>query len=149
MPIDAGSSQDTAKNEPELSMNGTAFGYRVEAMWDDKEPQQIGAQLFTRDWKQVHFDHGQSGVPIGHRFEATWLDASHCYSQPSAEALRWWFIAAAAADPKGLGAWRLRTRLVQYRVVYSIAATRETTDYETHSERRVIKTTESQQEAKP
>ena len=119
------------------------MGYRVEAMWDDDEPQKIGDQLFTRHWKAVHFDRGQCGVPIGRRFEAAWLDASHCYSQSAAEALRWWFIAAAGAAPDGLGAWRLRTRLAEYRIVYSITATRESERYETHSEHRVIKTDES------
>jgi hypothetical protein len=138
---------DEKKKEPDTSMSGTMTGYRVEAMWDDKEPLKIGDQMFTREWKLVRFASGQCGVPIGHRFEAAWLDQTHCYSQSAAEALRWWFIAAAAADPNGFGAWRLRTRLVRYSIVYSVAATRETEGYETHSERRVVKTDESSSEA--
>lgn len=117
-----------ATKEPDTSASGTTHGYRVEAMCDSDDPMTVSGQTLTRKWKIVHFNESAHGVPISEKFDRHWLAATHTYSYATAQALRWWFHAAAAADRDMLSsflAMALHTRIVKYAVKYDVSATRE------------------------
>lgn len=118
----------------ESSANGGITGYRVEAMHDSPNPIAVSGQMFTRDWKIVHFAEGACGVPAGPSFNQPWLSAGHCFSYQAAQALRWWLHASAEAE--NMSGICLRSRIVKFAIKYSIAVTRETEHCEINGEDR-------------
>jgi len=97
--------------------SGADVGYTVEARHNYIRPCKIGNQMFDNRWQQVEFEGGPHGVPtmtIGHRA----LHLGFLLPYNAAQALRWWFVAAAEAGEIG-GALCLETRLVKHKLKYS------------------------------
>ena len=96
--------------------SGTTFGYVVEARYMYREPAIINGAVCDKEWREVRFDKGTVGVPARRYSHHTQEHGLFDFAQ--AEALRWWFLAAAEASVV-MGMICLETRLVQYQVEYT------------------------------
>ncbi len=94
------------------SGTGGDRAYFVEARFNYHEPCEICGQLMDKEWRRIHFSKGPIGIP-GPQFPnlASTNLGLHSYAQ--AEALRWWFLAAADTNHDTLC---LETRLVEVEV---------------------------------
>jgi hypothetical protein len=102
---------------PSLAGNssGTVYGYSVEAkIIDGGGPDVINDQLFSdAGWTRVEFnDDSPIGVPNA-RHRSDFVAITGYYHYETAQALRWWFVAAA---PNNFG---LQTRLVKHEIKYT------------------------------
>lgn len=120
-----GTEKEITETKVDTSQTGTAYGYRVEAMYDYIAPVAIGDAIYDKEWRTVHFREGHPGVPLGHRYERAWFDSANCMSYESAEALRWWFMAECKAGPQMI--FCMRTRLVKVEIKYHFEAKRVAT----------------------
>lgn len=103
---------------------GTELGYSIEARHNYTEPRKIGGKIYDNRWREVpHWDapHGY-GIPKP-RYESFSRQASRLLSRSEAEALRWWFICGAQAEPGPSGAICLETRIVEHKVKYEYSVT--------------------------
>ncbi len=95
------------------SGSGTDSGYTVEARYASHRPEMICGQMLDNRWSTLRFDKAPIGVP-----SQTWPVSVPGYlSFEAAQALRWWFIAQARADYRGM--FCLETRLVRHKIKYS------------------------------
>lgn len=100
------------------SGSGTDTAYSVQARMAYITPKVVAGQLLDLRWTKIHFDPARNGVPVREglfpQFRTLGL-----LSYQAAQAMRWWFIAAAAKDHDHLC---LETRLVEHEVKYSYSA---------------------------
>lgn len=110
---------------------GSGVGYTVEARYNSDDARVICGMPLTRKWQHVSTTRAPSGVPT----EQVCLGMTPFFegvlNYPAAQALRWWFIAAAAVEHNDL---LLETRLVEHRCEYTwkdttIRAVNETDGY--------------------
>jgi len=88
-------------------------GYSVEALYDFYDPRKIGKQIFDKSWRTVQFDEAQVGVPQSN--SSIYKKNQHgLYTYCGAQALRWWFHAAAEINHDNIC---LATRLVKHTIV--------------------------------
>ena len=106
------------EEKPCRTGSGTTIGYSVEARMNYSRPETILGTAYDNRWQRVQIVAGDSGVPMK---RSPALDHVDLYSFETAEALRWWFIAAAEASRIG-GSLCIETRLVRHRVEYSYSA---------------------------
>jgi hypothetical protein len=106
------------------SGSGRTFAYTVEARLMFHKPEQFGDIILDKDWRQIHFKEGSTGIPPGNRYELPELLHAGAYSYEAAQALRWWFMADVHAKSP-TGTLCLETRLVEYRIEFSYKAVPE------------------------
>jgi hypothetical protein len=106
------------RNGIEIKQSGTGSAelYRVEARTTYHSPERVGGQLIDNNWRLVDFAKAPLGVPI-RNFDAGAHEHCGLLNYEAAEALRWWFLAAAHADIAA-GALCIETRLVKVRYHY-------------------------------
>lgn len=110
------------KPEPE-SGSGTFSAYRVEARYMGYEGvTKIGETVLTKEWQHVYFPEASIGVPRCDPYHMPQMVATRTLSYTAAQALRWWFHAAANAER--LGGLCVETRLVVFKIEYSHSALR-------------------------
>lgn len=99
-------------------MNSKMRGFSVEARaaFPKLGPVNVSGQNFDGEWRAVRFeiDPQGRGVPGGLTVEFP-LTMLGLYPYETAQALRWWFLAEARKDFKGM-----ETRLLEHGVEYSI-----------------------------
>jgi hypothetical protein len=100
------------------SGSGTETGWSVEARLNYFTPKSVAGMVLDDRWQTVPFREAALGVPAHRRGSP--LALVHLYEYSAAQALRWWFIAAAAAEIEAIC---LETRLVKHKVAYSYSAT--------------------------
>lgn len=97
------------------SASGSSDGYVVEARLNyNGASRVINGLPLGPTWTPISFEKGRLGVPQGVVFGADRFSSLLAY--PSAEALRWWFVANAAETHDDLC---LETRLVEVRLTFS------------------------------
>jgi hypothetical protein len=106
------------------SCSGTLVGYSVEGRWNYPAPKMFGDQILDKEWRTLKFQEGAGGVPTNGCMssERQYLAQYGLFTQPAAEALRWWFIANAEASEFGM--FCLETRIVKHLIKYSSSAER-------------------------
>jgi hypothetical protein len=113
---------DETKDMVGPASSGTVFGYQVQARSTYSEPQLANGVLLDQRWKTISFSSAPEGfgVPRGDAWD--WqLQATYCYSYAAAQALRYWWLASARLNPGG--GYCIETRLVKFKIDYSIKAT--------------------------
>lgn len=97
----------TDEKKPE-SRGGSSVAFSVEARC--AFPRACGNQIFTKEWARVSFVNGLHGVPSQYDIspEFSWFNV---YPYSTAQALRWWFMAAFPNSGT-------ETRLVEHRVSF-------------------------------
>ena len=103
------------------SASGTETAYTVEARHAYYQPEVIAGHLLDLRWSRIECAPAHGGVPIKEGlfpFHST----LGLLSYQAAQALRWWFIAAAAKDYKHLC---IETRLVEHKITYSYSEVAE------------------------
>lgn len=118
---------------------GTTTGYSVEARVTGR-PTVANGHLLTDKWTRVEFSPSESpcGVPVPGCYDGSGqMVRRGLYSYESAQALRWWFHAAAEEETfrpftgRGAGflarisgnAWAIETRLVRHEIKYNYSVT--------------------------
>lgn len=97
-------------------IHGVEIGYTIEARLNYVFPKTIHGQIFDKEWRQVrNIRKSEDGVPDKDLFGI--LKIAGCFSYASAQALRWWFIAAVEKDSTAIC---LETRLVRHKIKFSI-----------------------------
>lgn len=99
------------------SQSGTGFGYQVQARYMFHEPKEFGGIVLDNRWRTLYFQRSPIGVPTAGEFE-WYLRPCQCMSYQAAQALRWWFVAAAEARDIA-GSLCLETRLLKVKIKYS------------------------------
>jgi hypothetical protein len=112
--------------------SGTTVGYSVEARSTSK-PTLVLGNMIGEKWTRISFSRGEKGVPIPGCWDGSGqLEKLGLFSYESAQAMRWWFLAAAenafVNDATSIripmpSPWRLETRLVRHEVKYQYAVT--------------------------
>lgn len=116
--------------------SGTTVGYSVEAR-STSTPTLVLGNMIGEKWTRISFARGEKGVPIPGCWDGSGqLERLGLFSYESAQAMRWWFLAAAENDfvyaedtpyaPIRLPRprpWNLETRLVRHEVKYQYAVT--------------------------
>ena len=116
--------------------SGTTIGYSVEARSLSK-PTFVLGNMIGEKWTRISFSRGEKGVPVPGCWDGSGqLEKLGLFSYESAQALRWWFLAAAENDFVNAAAtpyapirlpiprpWDLETRLVRHEVKYQYAVT--------------------------
>jgi hypothetical protein len=112
--------------------SGTTIGYSVEARSTAK-PTLVLGNMIGEKWTRVSFSRGEKGVPIPGCWDGSGqLEKLGLFSYESAQAMRWWFLAAAEdsfvndAIPIRIpmpSPWGLETRLVRHEVKYQYTVT--------------------------
>ena len=107
-----------------MSANATGqSGYQVQARYNNHEPKQFGELILDKRWKTLYFPKSPIGVPSRRQWD--WhLGATECLSFPAAQALRWWFMAQCHCEEWG-GGLCVETRIVAFRIEYSVKSTAE------------------------
>lgn len=102
--------------------SGSMKGYSVEARYAYPSPKMFAGNLLDARWSTVQFVETipPFGVPNGRRYSEPWLRNTGLYTYQAAQALRWWFLAAAEAEFSVLC---IETRLVEHDIVYSYGST--------------------------
>ena len=103
------------------SGSGEETAYCVEARFQFPEPQLICGQLFDNRWRRVSFQKDAAGVPSNDSYFAPRVALTGLYSYQSAQALRWWFHAQAAAE--NYSAFCVQSRLVEHKIKYTYETT--------------------------
>lgn len=114
------------------SGSGTTIGYSVEAR-STGQPTFINGNMIGEKWTRLEFPRGEKGVPIPGCYDGSGqLAKLGLFSYPSAQAIRWWFQAAAENDfldeaklvripmPRP---WSIETRLVRHEIKYQYTVT--------------------------
>lgn len=122
------SSLETYPVEPDsfpykgTSGSGGLVAYSVEARYAYPEPKIFAGNLLDSRWRTVHFDKVQPpfGVPAGGRYHQPMLYYTGLYEYQAAQALRWWFLAAAHAE---FSCGCIETRLIEHKIEYSFKST--------------------------
>ena len=96
------------------SGNQTMTAYSVEARYDYATPKQIAGQIFDNRWRRIQFEKANLGVPVGPPYQSEMLEKMSLLSYQSAQALRWWFLAIANAEPAGCLC--LETKIVKHQI---------------------------------
>lgn len=112
--------------------SGTTIGYSVEAR-SNSHPTLVLGHVIGEKWTQISFSRGEKGVPIPGCWDGSGqLEKLGFFSYESAQALRWWFLAAAEDEfvNRAVGLcvplprpWSLETRLVRHEVKYQYTVT--------------------------
>jgi hypothetical protein len=112
--------------------SGTTVGYSVEARSTSK-PTLVLGNMIGEKWTRISFSRGEKGVPIPGCWDGSGqLEKLGLFSYESAQAMRWWFLAAAEdsfvndALPIRIpmpSPWCLETRLVRHEVKYQYTVT--------------------------
>jgi hypothetical protein len=104
------------------SGSGGIKAYSVEARYAYPEPRQVAGNLLDTRWRTIQFVEVSPpfGVPTGRSYHAPWLSLTGLYQYQAAQALRWWFLAAAEAERSCLC---VETRLVEHLIDYSYTST--------------------------
>ena len=100
------------------SRGGNTHGYSIEARTTYPEPQEICGMLLGKDWQQISLCNSPNGVPA-HRSYDFAVSALGYLGYEAAQALRWSFLAQAAASG---GDYCLETRLVKHKIEYKAEA---------------------------
>jgi hypothetical protein len=106
------------------SASGTIRGWSVEARCTLDRPKEFDGLLLDKEWCSVPFKESIVGVPRGSRHDLPILIMTDLFSHEAAQALRWWFVAAAGR--KFFGSLGIETRLVAYTITYSFNVDRVT-----------------------
>ena len=111
---------------------GTTIGYSVEARSTSK-PTLVLGNMIGEKWTRISFSRGEKGVPIPGCWDGSGqLEKLGLFSYESAQAMRWWFLAAAEdsfvndALPIRIpmpSPWCLETRLVRHEIKYQYTVT--------------------------
>lgn len=101
------------------SGSGTETAYTVEARYNYPDPSMIGVQIFDNKWRTVNFDKSQIGIPQCSDY-AKYTKEHGMYGYQAAQALRWWFVAAASMIHKDIC---LETRIVKHVIEHSYSIT--------------------------
>lgn len=114
------------------SGSGTTVGYSIEAR-SVSQPTFILGNMIGEKWTRLDFPRGEKGVPVPGCYDGSGqLARLGLFSYPSAQAIRWWFMAAAENDfindatpiripmPRP---WSLETRLVRHEIKYQYTVT--------------------------
>jgi hypothetical protein len=112
--------------------SGTSVGYSIEARSLSK-PTYILGNMIGEKWTRLEFPRGEKGVPIPGCWDGSGqMNKLGLFSYQSAQAIRWWFIAAAedehvtAATPIRIPMpcpWSIETRLVRHEIKYQYTVT--------------------------
>lgn len=112
--------------------SGTTIGYSVEARSTSK-PTLVLGNMIGEKWTRISFARGEKGVPIPGCWDGSGqLEKLGLFSYESAQAMRWWFLAAAensfVNDATSIripmpSPWCLETRLVRHEIKYQYAVT--------------------------
>jgi hypothetical protein len=94
--------------------SGKEVRYKIEVRTTYSQPSQIGGVLVDNIWRELRMEESQCGVPVRRSFSG---DAHGTLNYEAAQALRWWFMAVAEAEP--LGSLCIETRLVAVQLSYS------------------------------
>lgn len=115
--------------------NGSATysGYSVEAKYNYHEPKSFGSQIFDKTWRRVNFDKSTNGVPSCSSLHEEIVKHGFL-SYQAAQALRWWFHAA--ADAESFSSLCLETRIVKHEIKTSYAITALSCREHVHGEDR-------------
>ena len=102
---------DEIRKDPS-TLNTACRGYTVQARYSRDGAKEICGQTFTDSWSEVRFERGRTGVPISSPGDHA-INVSGLLSYQSAEAMRWWFLANAAAQFNHMC---LETRIIEHAV---------------------------------
>jgi hypothetical protein len=112
--------------------SGTTVGYSVEARSTSK-PTLVLGNMIGEAWTRISFSRGEKGVPIPGCWDGSGqLEKLGLFSYESAQAMRWWFLAAAedsfVNDARLIrvplpSPWCLETRLVRHEIKYQYTVT--------------------------
>lgn len=112
--------------------SGTTIGYSVEARSTAK-PTLVLGNMIGEKWTRISFSRGEKGVPIPGCWDGSGqLEKLGLFSYESAQAMRWWFLAAAEDSfvnddlPIRIlmpSPWCLETRLVRHEIKYQYTVT--------------------------
>jgi hypothetical protein len=112
--------------------SGTTVGYSVEARSTSK-PTLVLGNMIGEKWTRISFSRGEKGVPIPGCWDGSGqLEKLGLFSYESAQAMRWWFLAAAedsfVNDARLIrvplpSPWCLETRLVRHEIKYQYTVT--------------------------
>jgi hypothetical protein len=112
--------------------SGTTVGYSVEARSTSK-PTLVLGNMIGEKWTRISFSRGEKGVPIPGCWDGSGqLEKLGLFSYESAQAMRWWFLAAAedsfVNDARLIrvplpNPWSLETRLVRHEIKYQYTVT--------------------------
>lgn len=100
--------------DPTSSSTSVRTGYRVQARFNYINPAIILGVAYGKEWCELNISPGMPGHDVAMNPRHTALHAEGLFSLEEAEALRWQFLAAAAAERQT--AFCLETRIVAYRV---------------------------------
>lgn len=114
------------------SGSGTTVGYSVEVR-SRSQPTFIDGNMIGEKWTRLEFPRGEKGVPVPGCYDSSGQMAKlGLFSYQSAQAIRWWFQAAAENDfiddatpiripmPRP---WAIETRLVRHEIKYQYTVT--------------------------
>lgn len=104
------------------SASGTTHGYKVQARAALHDPVLIGGRMFDARWRTVENYSRNDGRGIPMSSSDREIRRAGLLTLTEAQALRWYFIAAAEAQD-WVNALGLETRLVEYKVEYKWSAT--------------------------
>jgi hypothetical protein len=91
-------------------------GYRPEVRTSYHTPSLVAGQIVDSEWRPISYKTGEGILGIPHGYFDKQLSEQGLLGYAAAEAIRWWFMAAAEAE-RPLGALYLETRLQSYSVV--------------------------------
>ncbi len=99
-----------------MSGSGSVRGYTVEVrLMFNGHSRVVNGMALGPTWARVHFPEAPIGVPKGRFLGSLSDDVVPFMAYPSAQALRWWFIANAAMTHDDIC---LETRLVEHDLSY-------------------------------
>jgi hypothetical protein len=99
------------------SRGGTQSAWSVQVRCSGHmAPVILGEHAFDNQWRDLPFEIGAHGIPMGSRFDVHQQMGLMTYA--AAQALRWWFLADLTVAGKE---YRFETRLVRHEVTYSIS----------------------------
>ena len=104
------------------SGSGGMKAYSIEARYAYPDPRDFFGNLLDQRWRTLHFDKAPPpfGVPTGGRYNQPMLYYTGLYEYQAAQALRWWFLAAAHAE---FSCGCIETRLIEHKIEYSFSST--------------------------
>lgn len=97
--------------------NGTVTmrGYRPEVRTSYHTPSVVSGQIVDCEWRPIEYERGKAPVGVPQGYSDQKLSDHGLLGHAQAEAMRWWFIAAAEAE-RATGSLCMETRLQEYKL---------------------------------